>query len=373
MRVTTDLDDFASTLGVEEEYHLVDPVTLDLRTSPALAEQIARGTADHRLRTEMLTSQLEAATDVCATLDEVRSAVVAMRTVAAEAAAGDGATILATSTHPSASLDEVELASRDRYDHLVHRFGAVVRAFNLCGCHVHVAVPDLELAVQVMTHARPYLPLLNALTGSSPFHERADAGYESFRIAWLSLWQQGGPPPHLDTVDEYTTTVDALVRIGLVKTPRDVLWELRPSTRYPTLEFRGADVCTEVDDVVLLVGVIRALVRTLGRRVLAGTPAPRLSDTLLRAARWRAARYGLSGQLWCPTAERLMPADRVVTALMQELAPALRELGDYDEVRELTAQLLDRGTSARRQRERFANTGDLRDVIRDGIARTTCS
>jgi carboxylate-amine ligase len=363
-------DDFGATFGIEEEYHLIDPDTFGLLPLPALAERVDRGAAGPRLRPEMLTSQLEAATDVRTSLDDAREAVLAMRAEAAAAAAAEGATILATSTHPTATLEEIDVSPRPRYQALIERFGTVVRAFNLCGCHVHASVPDLETAIAVMTHARPYLPLLSALTGSSPFHEGADTGYQSFRIAWLSLWQQGGTPPQLASAADYLATVDRLVGIGLVDGPDQILWELRPSTRYPTLEFRVADVCTDVDDVLLFAALVRALVRTLGARVLAGQPPPDVNDAVLRAARWRAARFGLKANVWDPETGHLVAPSAAVDGLLAELSPALRHFGDEERVSALAGQLLSRGTSAERQRQRYASSGDLRDVIRDAVELT---
>ncbi|SHF73688.1 carboxylate-amine ligase [Jatrophihabitans endophyticus] len=359
-----------ATLGIEEEYHLVDPTTFTLQNRPELSTRALDGRAGPHLRPEMLTSQLEAASDVCTTLAEARAAVVAMRQEATRAAASTGATILATSTHPSATLAEIELMARERYDRLTDRFGPVVRAVNLCGCHVHVAVPDLELAVRIMAHARPSLPLLGALTGSSPFHEGADTGYESFRVAWLSLWQQGGPPPQLDSAEDYLATVDQLLDVGLVDEPSQLLWDLRPSSRYPTLEFRMADVCPVVDDVVLFAAVVRSLVRTLGARIAGGVPALRVSDPVLRGWRWRAARHGLRDRLWSPARCGLVPARVAVDDLLAELRDDLAAHDELATVTDLGAGLLDRGTSARRQRACHDRSGDLGEVVRDAVAVT---
>jgi YbdK family carboxylate-amine ligase len=360
-------DGFGATFGIEEEYHLVDAHSLTLRRIPALAQRALRGKAGPRLHSEMLTSQLEGVTEVCTNLDLARSAIAAMRVDAAAAAGTEGAAILATSTHPTAALEDVELVHRDRYDRLVERFGAVVRAFNLCGCHVHVSVPDLDAAVAVMAHARQYLPLLSTLTASSPFHEGVDTGYQSFRIAWLSLWQQGGPPPHLQSGEEYLAVVEQLTTTGLVEEASELLWELRPSSRYPTLEFRVADVCPDIDDVVMFAGLVRALVATLGARERAGIKPPTVSDAALRAARWRAARYGLGGEVWDPTTGRLVPSPDALESLIEEVAPALRYFGDEATVCELAAKLVSRGTSAHRQREQFAVTGDLHEVLSDAV------
>ncbi|HEU5008220.1 MAG TPA: glutamate--cysteine ligase [Jatrophihabitantaceae bacterium] len=353
-----------TTFGVEEEFHLVDPDTLDLVTSPELTRQAAEHRLGANLRAEMLTSQLETATDVCTGLDELRSALVAGRREAAAAAARAGATLMAAGTHPSAPLSRIDVADNPRYDRLVERFGSIVRQFNLCGCHVHVGVPDLSTAVAIMSHARPYLPLLAALTAGSPFHTGADTGYESFRLAWIALWPQGGIPPRFESAAGYLAAVDRLVELGIAADSTELLWELRPSARYPTLEFRIADACADVDDAVLYAALARSLVRTLAARVSAGVAPSDLSDPELRAARWRASRYGLGSTLWSPARAQVVPAGSALDDLLAELRPDLGQHGEYAAVTELLAAVRSRGTSAQRQREAFAANGSLTDVTR---------
>jgi len=219
------------TVGVEEEYHLVDPETMQLLALPALSRQADERAFGARLHPEMLTSQLEAASEICADLDDVRRAVAAMRAEAAEAAAAHGASLLATSTHPTATLDQIDVAERERYVRLLDRHASLVTQLNLCGAHVHVAIPDLETAVAVMNQARRYLPVLAALTGSSPFHEGADTGFGSIRLARLALWPQGGLPPWLPSAQAFRSVVAQLVGTGIVDEQSEILWELRPSAR----------------------------------------------------------------------------------------------------------------------------------------------
>ena len=354
-------DPIGATLGVEEEYHLVDPDTWQLVRCPDLIDSLVPGGP---LRAEMLSSQLEAVTAPCTSLAELRIAIAGARRDAAAAAQQYGATVLATSTHPFAGLDEIEVLPRPRYERLVDRFGVVVHQLNLTGCHVHVSVPDLDTAVHIVTRARPYLPLLLALTASSPFHAGQDSGYESFRVAWLSLWSQGGPPPHLRDAQHYHETVGQLVDLGLVEDATNLLWEARPSVKYPTVEFRIADMCTDLDDAVLYAGLVRSLVRTLGERVRAGAPAEEVSDAVLRGARWRAARFGLTDSLWSPARRALVPAATAVDDLLAELRPDLECSGEAELLGRLAGRLLDAGTSARRQRDEFARTGSLKDVAR---------
>jgi carboxylate-amine ligase len=361
-----------ATLGVEEEYHLLHPETGGLMNCPDLSARALAGLAGSpRLQAEMLTSQLEAATEICRDLEDVRRAILAMRRDAAAAAAQEGAAILATSTHPFASLAEIEVTARPRYEELVDRFGMLVGQFNLCGCHVHVSVPNLDTAVAVMNLARPYLPVLAALTGSSPFHQGLDTGFDSFRLPWLALWPQGGPPPHLTSAQEYLATVEQNAAIGMVGDASAMLWDVRPSVRYPTLEFRAADVCTDVDDAVLYAAVVRSLVRVLAGRVNAGPTGPAMSDQGLRAARWRAARYGLSATLWSPDRAELVPAGVALDDLLSELREDLEVHGEFAIVSELLTALRRRGTSAARQRHTFAVTGSLTEVTRAGMRLTS--
>jgi carboxylate-amine ligase len=363
--------ELGATLGVEEEYHLLDPETGKLMNCPDLSAQALSGAAGPHLQPEMLTSQLEAATEVCADLDQVRRAILAMRSEAAAAAAPVGATILATSTHPFSSLGEIEVMARPRYQTLIERFGSIVTQFNLCGCHVHVAVPDLDTAVAIMNHARPYLPVLAALTGSSPFHEGQDTGYDSFRLPWLALWPQGGPPPYLQSGEHYLATVAQSVSMGMVEDASAMLWDIRPSSTYPTLEFRAADVCTDIDDAVLYAGVVRSLVRVVGARVATGVKEYEISEATLRAARWRAARYGISDSLWSPVRSEPVPAEVALDDLIGELRTDLEAHDELLEIAELLNALRRRGTSATRQRRTFAATGSLGDVTRAAMQLTS--
>ncbi|MDT4941755.1 MAG: glutamate---cysteine ligase / carboxylate-amine ligase [Pseudonocardiales bacterium] len=359
-----------ATLGVEEEYHLVQPGSATLMNCADLSDRALAGTAGPELRPEMLASQVEAATEVCTDLDQVRRAIVTMRRNAAAAADQVGATILATSTHPFASLSEIEVMPRPRYAGLIERFGTIVRQFNLCGCHVHVSVPDLDSAVAIMNLARPYLPVLAALTGSSPFHLGQDTRYDSFRLAWLALWPQGGPPPQLRSAEDYLATIGQSAALGLIEDASAMLWDIRPSSHYPTLEFRAADTCTDIDDALLYAGVVRSLVRVLADRVNTGSQSPTTSDQALRGARWRSARYGISELLWSPGRAELVPAAVVVADLMAELRDDLDAHGEYGVISGLLTQLQGRGTSAAWQRQRFASTGSLREVTLAAMRRT---
>ena len=357
-------DPVGATVGVEEEFHLVDPETFALTPSPGLAAAAVRHEFGERVHPEITTSQLETATGICRSLGEVRAELTAARAQAGAAAADAGVALLAASTHPFAGWREQVITPDPRYEAMVDRWAGLAARQDIAGCHVHVAVPDVGTAVAVLDRARPYLPVLLAMTGSSPFHDGADTGYESYRTLWWGRWPHTGIPEPLGTEAGYREVVDGLVAAGVVGDASHLYWDVRPSSHLPTLEFRLADVCTELDDVVLHVALVRSLVRVLAARAERGEPAPQPRRELLRAARWRAALDGIGGRLFDPLAGELVDARTAVEALIGELADDLADRGEEDEVRDLVDQLFGRGTSAVRQRATWRRTGDLREVAR---------
>jgi carboxylate-amine ligase len=352
------------TLGVEEEYHLVDPSTGELASAPA---QFV--TSDY-LQGELQRSQLEIGTPVCRTLSELRDELVNARHLASDVAGQSNSAILAAGSHPFGRWQDLQRVASSRYDTLAERFGAVTDRQNICGCHVHVGVLDLSTALAIMNRVRPYVPVLAALTSSSPFHEGADTGYASFRTMWWSMWPTAGVPPVLRSVAEYERTVADLVAGGIVDDASTLYWDVRPSMRYPTLEFRAADVCTDIDDAVLHAGLVRSLVRTLARDL--ASDVPELSDATIVAARWRAARYGIRGELCDPLSGAIMPAPLVIRRLLAQLEPDLRAHDEFDVIDDLMSRLLSRGTSADLQRAEFARSRDLRHVVRSAVRATRC-
>jgi carboxylate-amine ligase len=361
-----------ATVGVEEEFHLVDPDTLVLTPGTTVVAAALAGDAGEHVHPEIVSTQLETSTGVCATLPELRTELSTTRAEAATAAARDGLALLAASTHPFGTWREQRLTAAPRYRDMAQRWGALALRQDICGCHVHVGVPDVGTAVAVLDRVRAYLPVLLAMTGSSPFHDGADTGYESWRTVWWSHWPNAGPPEPMGSEQRFREVVDGLVRSGVVQDGRHLYWDVRPSARWPTLEFRLADVCTDLDAAVLHAALARSLVRVLAGRAERGEPFDGPRPELLRAARWRAARDGLGGELFDPVRGEPVPARDAVGTLVAELADDLRAHGEEDDVAALLDRLWERGTSAARQRATWARTGDPRavaaEVVRDGAA-----
>jgi YbdK family carboxylate-amine ligase len=360
------------TFGIEEEFHLVDPVTFELTPSPDLSAAMVRHDFGPRIHTEIATTQLETASAICTSLAELRAELVATRTEAAAAATLAGVAVLPASTHPFDGWQQQVITPAPRYEAMIERWAGLASQQDICGCHVHVGVPDLETAVAVMDRARPYLPVLLAMTGSSPFHDGVDTGYESYRSLWWSRWPMAGTPEHLGSVEAFHDVVAGLVASGVIADGSHLYWDVRPSYHLPTLEFRLADVCTDLDDAVLHAALVRSLVRVLAGRAGAGVVCPRPRPELLRAARWRAARDGIGGQLFDPVLGTLVDARLAVRRLLAELEDDLRDHDEWDEVGELVQRLFARGTSAARQRRTWLRTADRRavaaEVVRTGRA-----
>ena len=294
-----------------------------------------------------------------------------MRRAAARAAAAAGARLVAVGATPVREAHRT-VPDEPRYHDMSRRFGPVAHDPAVCGCHVHVGVPDRELAVQVCNHLRPWLPVVQALTTNSPLHDGRDTGHASWRSMQLERWPSIGPTPHFDSAADYDATVRDLIATGIMLDAAMVYWYARPSASYPTVEVRVGDVCPTVDDTVLVAGLVRALVATMIDEVRAGRPAPRIRDCLVAAAHWRAAHDGVDGDLVDLRTGRPRPAWDLIDDLLVSLAPALRRHGDLDLVRREADRLRRDGTGATRQRRIMADTGgDVRAVLAHLAARTT--
>ncbi len=350
------------TLGVEEEFLLLDPATGEnAPAAVAVLSGLPAGVAGQS-RPEFRHSMIEMVTPVCAGLAEVRQQLRVLRRAAATAAAAAGTRLVAVGATPIAERHPA-VTDNPRFRAIARHYGPIVADPAVCGCHVHVGVPDRELAIQVSNHLRTSLPVVQALAANSPFYDGVDSGHASWRSMQLERWPSLGPAPAFASAEEYDETVRLMVDSGSMLDASMVLWYARPSVAYPTVEIRVADVCPTVADTVLLAGLIRALVATAIDDIAAGLTAPVLPDGLLRAAHWNAAHDGLGGTLLDLRQGRVRPAWALVDDLVAALRPALRRHGDLALVEEGLARLRTDGTGADRQRRVLDRTGDLRAVL----------
>ncbi|PRY33397.1 carboxylate-amine ligase [Pseudosporangium ferrugineum] len=348
----------ALTLGVEEEFLLLDPVTG--HNAPIVEKVLAALPDDLRgqARLEFRHSMLEMVTPVCADVTELAGRLAVLRRAAAEAAAEAGARLVAVGATPIA--DPVrEPTGNPRFRDIARHYGPVAYDAAVCGCHVHVGVPDRETAIAVANRVRPWLPVLQALTVNSPFYAGADTGHASWRSLQLKRWPALGPTPEFASAADWDRTVATLVSSGAMLDDTMILWYARPSATYPTLEIRVADVCATPGDTVLLAGLIRALVATV---LEAGGPAGRVPDHVLEAAHWNAAHTGLGGTLLDARTGTARPAWDLVGELVALVGPALHRLGDAPAVLAALDRVRAGGTGADRQR-RAASAGGLQAAL----------
>ena len=360
------------TVGVEEEYQLVDAESGAL--TPGISDVLpaARDEVGSQVEPELHQSQIEVGTAVCRTIDDIRAELARLRTGVAGAAEAKGYRLVAAGTHPDARRDAQEVTPRRAYRALAEQYGHLAKEQLVFGCHVHVAVSDVELAIQVMNHLRPWLAPLLALSASSPFWEGDDTSYASYRTEVFSRWPTTGTPPPFSSRAEYDRLVDDLVAIDAIDGPARLYWDVRPSAKYSTLEIRVPDVCTSIDDAVLVAALARALVATGIEAVHGGRPAPDVRPEILRSATWRAAHDGIDGTLVDVVGRQAAPARDVVQGVIDVAADALDHFGDRGRVDEQVETLFARGTSARRQREVRRREQSLSAVV-DWLCTETCA
>jgi len=361
-----------TTMGVEEEFLLVDPGSG--RTVPAAPRVLAR--ANRRpphapgagFHAELLRTQAEAVTGVCAGPAELRRQLRAGRARLAEAAAAEGLRPISTGT-PVAACPDPPFTEGGRFARIAELHAGVVAGYQACGCHVHIGVADRETAVAVVNHLRPWLPVLVALSANSPFDRGRDTGYASWRMMEQARFPGSGVPPWSRDAADHDRRVGLLVEAGALADPAMTFWLARPSPHLPTVEVRAADAAATVDEAVLQAVLTRALVRRALAELAAGREAPRVDDQVCAAALWSAARYGLEGPGVDPVRRVRVPAALLVEDLIAHVRPHLEETGDLTEAEAALAVLRREGTGAERQR-RAARGGGVPAVTAMLIAQT---
>ena len=362
-------------VGVEEELLLVDPATGE--RADAAGAVLHEHRTDRRddapaaedLEGELLRHMVETHTDPSADLAEIERQLRTARRTARAAAEESGCDLAAVATSPLGT-SEPAVSANPRYERIVEEFGDVGRRAGTLGMHVHVDVADDDEGVRVIDGLRPWLPLVVALSANSPYAAGRDTGYASWRHQVWDRWPTAGPAEPYGSVGEYRRVSERMVALGAALDAGMLYYDARLAERYPTLEVRVADTCTEVEDAVVVVALVRALVESIAAD--AGGAEPVRSD-LLRAAGWRAARYGMAGSLVHPVTWELVPATEAVRALVDRVAPALAASGDTALVADGLDRLSATGNGARRQRAAFERSGDLRGVVADLVERTTDS
>lgn len=342
------------SIGIEEEYHLVDLRTRALATdAPAAFAAECERVLGPQVSPEFLRSQIEVGTRPCRTIAEARADLKRLRAGIVASAAQYGLAPIAASTHPFARAGEAAHTDRERYNALARDLAGVGRRLLISGMHVHIGIEDDEQRIDLMNQLRYFLPHLMVLTTSSPFWEGEDTGLKSWRLAIFRELPRTGLPNRFGSWGEYSRTVDVLVRNKVIEDASKIWWDLRPSARFPTLEMRITDICTNVEDAVTVAALLACLARML-QRLRRNNQSWRFYPVfLLEENRWRAQRYGLAGSLFDFGRGELVPyADLLeeILTLVHEDAVALGCLAEVQGARRILAE----GTSADRQLACFA-------------------
>jgi len=337
------------TIGIEEEYFLVDRATRDVVGDPP-AEMLAEVEASlgSQVSREFLRSQIEIGTRVCRNLDEVGADLRRLRGAIGSVAARYGMAPIAAATHPFARWGTQKTTQRGRYLSLESDLQGVGRRLVICGLHVHVGVPDNELRIDLLNQASYFLPHLLALSTSSPFWQGENTGLKSYRLAVFDEMPRTGTPERFASWGEYRRHVDILIRAGLIEDATKLWWDLRPSERFPTIEMRITDSCTRFEDSLSVAALFRCLLRMLWRLKRENQRWRLYARMLIDENRWRAQRYGFDQGLVDFGKGAIVPYADLLEEILALIEPDARHFGCVDEVQH-AREILARGTSAHRQ------------------------
>ncbi len=360
------------TVGVEEELMLVDPV--DGRPASAgrivleAAQEWLGADADHQVEQEFKMEQTEIGSSPTTDISALRAELLKLRRSVASAAGSNGVHVVALATSPFKVRPTA--TDNERYARMIDMFGIIARQQLTCGQHIHVSVNSPDEGVAALDRIRGWLPLLTAISANSPYWQGQDTGYASYRsIAW-GQWPTAGPTETFGNASGYHQAIKGLLQTGAALDDGMIYFDARLSAQYPTLEIRVPDVCTDVGDSALIAALARGLVDTATTDWAHGRPVDRIRIEVLRGASWRAARFGLAGDLLDHRSRELVPAWAMVDALVEHVLAALRANGDLDFVLEGVARLRRTGTGADLQRKEFGRRGLLSDVVQNAAQRT---
>ncbi|MGH9904701.1 MAG: carboxylate-amine ligase [Pyrinomonadaceae bacterium] len=357
------------TLGIEEEFQIVDPQTRELRSH--VAEILEEGTMllGEQIKPEMIQSMIEVGTGICRNIQEAREDITRLRSIISGLARKNGLAIVAASTHPISRWQDQKIFDDERYELLVQELQTVARSLLIFGLHVHVGIADKERAVHIMNAARYFLPHVLALTTSSPFWMAHNTGLKSYRSEVFKQFPRTDIPDHFDSHVSFQRYVDLLVKTGCIDNGKKIWWDIRPHPFFPTLEFRVCDIPTRVDDTIAIAALFQAIVAKLNTLIERNLGFRLYRRMLIQENKWRAVRYGLDGKLIDFGKQKEVPVKDLILELLEFVDDVLDPLGSRKEIEHIHT-ILQRGTSADEQLEVYHQTGELNAVVDRLMERT---
>jgi carboxylate-amine ligase len=351
------------TIGIEEEYQTVDPVTRDLR-SHIHAEMIEKGKMrlQERVKAEMHQSVVEVGTSVCSNIKDAKDEVRKLRRDMINLAKENGLRLASAATHPFADWRVQEIYPDERYKNIVEDMQLVARANLIFGLHVHIGVEDRETAIHMMNHARYFVPHILALSTNSPFWLGMNTGLKSYRCKVFDKFPRTNIPDYFSSYGEYENFIKLLVKTGCIDNAKKIWWDIRPHPFFNTIEFRICDIPMRVDETIALAALIQATVAKLYKLFAANQGFRLYRRALIMENKWRAARYGLHGKLIDWGQQTQVPVKELILELLAFVDEVVDELGSREEI-EYVHKILEMGSGADRQLQVFEKTGDLKQVV----------
>jgi carboxylate-amine ligase len=357
------------TLGIEEEFQIVDPQTRELRSHVSEILEEGRMILGEQVKPEMIQSQVEVGTGICRDIREARADITNLRAVISGLARKSGLRIVAASTHPISHWSEQQITDDAHYTLLIEELQMVARSLLIFGLHVHVGVADRDRQVHILNAARYFLPHVLALSTSSPFWLGINTGLKSYRSEVFKKFPRTDIPDHFDSYASFQRYVDLLLKTNSISSPKKIWWDVRMHPNFPTLEFRICDIPTRVDDTVALAALFQAIVAKLDRLIEKNLGFRLYRRMLIQENKWRAVRYGLDGKMIDFGKQKEVPVRDLIRELLDFVDDVLDDLGSRKEVEHIHT-ILERGTSADEQLQVFGETGDLKAVVDRLMQRT---
>jgi glutamate---cysteine ligase / carboxylate-amine ligase len=358
------------TLGIEEEFQIVDPDTRELKSHVSEILDEGKLLLGEKIKPEMIQSMIEVGTGVCANIQEAREDISKLRCIISALARKKGMAIVAASTHPFSKWSEQQIYDGDRYRLLVDELQMVARSLLIFGVHVHVGVPDVDRRIHIMNAARYFLPHVLALTTSSPFWLGFNTGLKSYRCEVFKKFPRTEIPDHFESFQQYQSYVDLLIKMNCIQDGSKIWWDIRPHHLFPTLEFRICDIPTRVDDTIAVAALFQAIVAKLTVLLDKNLGFRLYHRRLIQENKWRAIRYGLDGKLLDLGKQKEVPVKDLIRELLDFVDDVLDDLDSRKEVEHIHT-ILERGTSADEQLRVWEASGrDFKPVIDMLIERT---
>ena len=357
------------TLGIEEEFQIVDPVTRELRSH--VSEILAEGKTllGEQVKPEMIQSMIEVGTGICKDIKEARTDITNLRSILSGLVRKQGLEIVAAGTHPFSHWQDQKIFENARYELIVEENQMIARSLLTFGLHVHVGVADPERAIHIMNAVRYMLPHVLALSTSSPFWLGVQTGLKSYRSEVFTRMPRTGIPDHFESDTAFQRYVSLLIETGCIDDGKKIYWDVRPHPFFPTLEFRICDIPTRVDDTIAIAALFQALVAKVNKLLEQNLTFRLHHKMLIEENKWRAVRYGLDGKMIDFGKGKEVPIRDLIRELLDFVDDVVDDLGSRHEIEHIHT-ILERGTSADEQLRVWNDTGDLKAVV-DHLIETT--